>query len=113
MTEISLGCVNGRKVALAANGHAEFSEKGQDVVCAAVSALVQALFYGFYEVLKEKNLRSKIDSEKAIMALDWSKCESKSSAVLAETIIGSLKEIARAYPGHVSILEVRLNEMDF
>ncbi len=108
-----MGRLNGRNVALAAAGHTGFSERGSDVVCAAISALVQALFYGFGEVLKEKNIRSKIDGEKAEMALDWSRCRNECADALADTIIGSLKEIARAYPGHVRILEVRLNEMEF
>jgi len=33
--------------------------------------------------------------------------------VLAETIIGSLKEIARVYPDHVRIVEVHVDELDF
>ena len=47
MTEISVGLKDGKKVALVAAGHTGFSGRGSDVVCAGVSALVQALFYGF------------------------------------------------------------------
>lgn len=113
MTEISVGLKDGKKVALVATGHTGFSERGSDVVCAGVSALVQALFYGFHEVLKEKNLRSAIDAKKATMSLDWSACLSPAGNVIAETVIGSLKEIARVYPDHVRILEVHVNELVF
>ena len=113
MTEISVGLENGRYAALAAKGHTGFSERGSDIVCAAVSALVQALLYGFREVLKEESFESKIDKDNTSITLLWSKCSHEAASVLAETVIGSLKEIARAYPGHVSILEVQLNEMDF
>ena len=74
MTEISVGLKAGRKVAIVATGHTGFSERGSDVVCAGVSALVQALFYGFHEVLKQRGLRSAIDKENAKMSLDWTEC---------------------------------------
>jgi uncharacterized protein YsxB (DUF464 family) len=113
MTEISVGLKDGRKVALVVSGHTGFSERGSDVVCAGVSALVQALFYGFSEVLKEDCIRSAIDRNKTRMSLDWSKSSALAGDVLADTIIGSLKEIARSYPEHVRILEVHVNELDF
>ncbi len=113
MTEISVGLKDGKKVALVAAGHTGFSGRGSDVVCAGVSALVQALFYGFQAVLKDIGLRSASDGEKTKMSLDWSACPSQAGDVIAETVIGSLKEIARVYPDHVRILEVHVNELDF
>ena len=113
MTEISVGLKAGRKVAIVATGHTGFSERGSDVVCAGVSALVQALFYGFHEVLKQRGQRSAIDKENEKMSLDWTECSASEGDVLAETIIGSLKEIARVYPDHVRIVEVHVNELDF
>ncbi|HPF84373.1 MAG TPA: ribosomal-processing cysteine protease Prp [Aminivibrio sp.] len=113
MTEISVGLQAGRKVAIVAAGHTGFSERGSDVVCAGVSALVQALYYGFHEVLKQKELRSSVDKKNAKMSLDWAECPASEVDVLAETIIGSLKEIARVYPDHVRIVEVHVDELDF
>jgi len=113
VTEISVGLQAGRKVAIVAAGHTGFSERGSDVVCAGVSALVQALYYGFHEVLKQKELRSSVDKKNAKMSLDWAECPATEGDVLAETIIGSLKEIARVYPDHVRIVEVHVDELDF
>ncbi|MGI6784491.1 MAG: ribosomal-processing cysteine protease Prp [Aminivibrio sp.] len=113
MTEVSVGLSEGRYAALSAAGHTGFSESGSDVVCAAVSTLVQALHYGFIEVLKREDLRCESDREKTRITLDWRSCKDEAALVLADTVVGSLKEIARAYPGHVRILEVPLNEMEF
>lgn len=113
MTEISVGLLAGRKVALRATGHAEFSDHGTDIVCAGVSALVQALIYGFKEVLRARGFRCLIDENEAVMLLDWRDSPSGAGDAIAETIIGSLKEISRAYPGHVRFLEVQADELEF
>lgn len=105
MTEISVGLRGGRAVSLSVEGHTEFSEKGQDIVCAAVSALVQALRFGFESVLKDGNVLYSADSEEPFMALDW-RSSGGEGDILVRTVIGSLREIARAYPGNVRIVEV-------
>ncbi len=64
MTEISVGLKDGKKSRSCGGRAYGVFRRGSDVVCAGVSALVQALFYGFQEVLKEKGLRSAIDGEK-------------------------------------------------
>lgn len=113
MTEISVGLLGDRKVALKAVGHAGFSIHGTDIVCAGVSALIQALIYGFQEVLKADGFRYFIDEEEAVMSLDWRALASEGADAIAETIVGSLKEISRAYPGYVRFLEVQADELEF
>ncbi len=105
MTEISVGLRDGRAVFLTVEGHTEFSEKGRDVVCAAVSALVQALRFGFESVLKDERILYRGDGERPSMTLDW-RSSGGEGDILVQTVIGSLREIARAYPGNVRIVEV-------
>lgn len=113
MIEISVGLLHGRKVRLLVIGHAGYADKGKDVVCAGISALVQALYFGFESVLKADGVESIIDGKKTRMTIDWQNCPSKEGDVLVETIVGSLKEIARVYPDHVRILEVHVDDMEF
>jgi uncharacterized protein YsxB (DUF464 family) len=108
MTEITVGLLGERAVRLSIQGHTGLSEEGHDVVCAAVSALVQALRFGFEAVLRDKKMRYTGNSHEPSMVLDWRDSESEPGNVLAETIIGSLKEIARTYPDNVRIMEVRV-----
>ena len=113
MTEISVGLLEGRTISLSAAGHSGYSEKGQDIVCAGVSALVQALLYGFETVLRVEGLTIEIDDERAVISIDWRNCTSGDMDILVETIVGSLKKIAGVYPDHVRILEVHPDEMEF
>ena len=113
LTEISVGLLEGRTISLSAAGHSGNSEKGQDIVCAGVSALVQALLYGFETVLRVEGLTIEIDDERAVISIDWRNCTSGDMDILVETIVGSLKKIAGEYPDHVRILEVHPDEVEF
>ncbi|MFA7620508.1 MAG: ribosomal-processing cysteine protease Prp [Aminobacteriaceae bacterium] len=113
MTEISVVYSEGRPVALNAAGHSDYAPEGSDIVCAGVSALLQALLYGFERVLKDRGFRSRVDEVDTVISLDWRLLPPDNSALLVETIIGSLKEIARAYPEHVRILEVDTDDYVF
>ncbi len=113
MTEISVGLNNGRIISLSATGHSGYAEKGEDVVCAAVSALLQALAYGFERVLFSVDFICTVDQADARMVLDWRRSPPGKEIVLVETIVGSLKEIARIYPDYVRIVEVLVDDMEF
>lgn len=113
MTEISVGLSGGRAVALVAKGHAGYAEKGEDIVCAGISALVQALAYGFKSVARSDGFICSIDEDNARMLVDWRRSPPEKTEILVETVIGSLKEIARVYPEHVRILEVLIDDFEF
>lgn len=113
MTKISVAFDDGRPVTLVAEGHSGYAVKGEDIVCAGVSALLQALLYGFESVARSDGFMFSIDKDDARMVLDWRRSPPEKTAVLVDTIVGSLKEIARVYPEHVRILEVHVDEMEF
>ncbi len=113
MTEVSVGLSDGRIAAIVATGHSGFAEKGEDVVCAAVSALLQALAYGFERVLFSENFICTIQEEEARMMLDWRRSPPGNETVLVQTVVGSLKEIERIYPDYVRIVEVLVDDMEF
>ncbi len=106
MTDISVTLDGDIAVAIEAQGHSGFADKGEDIVCAGVSALLQALLYGFKNVLDLSSFFYTIEEGEGRMTIDWSMSRSPEASLLADTIIGSLKEIARAYPEHVRIMEV-------
>ena len=112
MTEISVGLSGGRAVSLTAAGHSGFEEAGSDIVCAGISALFQALVYGLETVLKAGAAEYSFSREETRMSVNWSKCRMHEADVLAETMIGSMKAIARIYPEHVRIVEVRIDDLE-
>lgn len=81
-------------------GHANYDEYGKDIVCAGVSALVQALIGWIEEYYYKANCIS-IDPKDGEVIIS---CEGgeELSAVFNMTSIG-LMQIADSYPDHVQI----------
>ena len=79
-------------------GHAGYSEKGTDIVCAGVSAIVQALI-GWIENNPEYAECVSIDNGEVLIECNGGE---DVSAVFYMVAIG-LEQIANTYPDHVQI----------
>lgn len=93
---------------LEARGHSGYSSEGQDIVCSAVSTLIQTLAVGLIDVLHLENIEEHIDPEKACMSYRWREPVAPELKVLTETIFLSLKGIQQAYPDYIKIFEGEL-----
>jgi len=101
---------DGAIVEFAVSGHAGFGDLGQDVVCAAVSALTQGTLIGLEEVLGLE-----VDAEVAHdegrlscrLPAEEDEARSRGAALLAETLLRSLRSIEAGYPNAVQVREVR------
>lgn len=89
---------------LSASGHAGWAENGEDVVCAAVSALVQSAWLGLTEIAGIPVAASKAAGR---LDLRWDPALSDRDDVRAivETVARSLRIIAGQYPEHVRVVE--------
>lgn len=84
------------------DGHADFADYGQDIVCAGASALAQGALIGLHDALGNEvsfvkrpgYLEVKVNPEKA--------CEIAPQAILRTLELGLLS-IARAYRGYVEV----------
>ena len=83
--------------------------EGEDVVCAAVSTLVQALLVGLRDVAKVPCVDCKVDKSVPVICVRWPEERAPELDVLTRTIAFSLKEIASGYAGLVSISEVHVS----
>ncbi|GHV33951.1 hypothetical protein FACS1894187_03520 [Synergistales bacterium] len=112
MTNITLfwGDSNGEKrlVGLESKGHSGFSAEGEDVVCAAVSSLIQALIIGLRDVacLADEDIVCKIDNSVPLIRVKWKNERAPEIKLLTQTMALSLKEIASVYSDYVCIWEV-------
>ncbi|MDR1515337.1 MAG: ribosomal-processing cysteine protease Prp [Synergistaceae bacterium] len=86
-------------------GHAGFADEGKDIVCAAVSTLMQALLVGLEDVLGLKDVKLTSDAKKPEMTVEWTD-DGVSAQQIAFTVLLSLKGVADAYPGFVNVNEV-------
>jgi len=85
-------------------GHSGYAASGEDIVCASVSSLMQALWIGLEEILKVDGLRTERDGEIPRIGLAWNP-NIHGTQLLARTIARSLEAIGESYPGCVEYRE--------
>jgi uncharacterized protein YsxB (DUF464 family) len=78
-------------------GHAEYAEKGKDIVCSAVSALTQATLLGLSNYVEPS-----VKREGGELSVEIKRRNSKTDAILTTLALG-LQEVERAYPNHVEM----------
>lgn len=93
---------------LSAQGHSGFAESGSDIVCAAVSTLMQTLYVGLVDVL-HIDATEKDNREIPEMTIEW-RGPNDSAQQLARTIFLSLKAVANSYPEYVSVVEEDIHD---
>jgi len=90
-----------------AAGHAGYAKRGQDIVCAAVSALTQAAANGLSEVVKA-NLEARMDEDTGYLSCMLTNANSEDviekSQILLKTLKMALTEISKDYPGTIRII---------
>lgn len=89
---------------LRAEGHAEFAPKGQDIVCAAVSALMQTLAYS----LDSGTVTCADDSNLMVVQAK----QSTDSLAKFELVTDGLILLADAYPEHVRYINLHADKAD-
>ncbi len=103
MVEVTLFFQGKNLVGIQSRGHAGFAQSGSDVVCAAVSALMQSLVYGISEVAKLKSASIHVNPRVPVIRVNWPEIECEKISLLTQTISQSLKIIARDNSKHVKI----------
>ena len=110
MTQITLFWDDEGLVGLESRGHSGSGSKGEDVVCAAVSALVHALLLGLKDVARmSEELECGVDASVPLIRVKWPRGKVRELDLLTRTIAVSLKEIASGYAGYVNISEVHVS----
>jgi hypothetical protein len=83
-------------------GHAEFAEHGQDIVCAGASAIAQAALLGLKDFLGERVSFEKRPGFLEVSIERQAASETQSKAIMRVLELG-LQSICRAYAGHIDI----------
>ena len=97
----------GQPLTLRITGHADQGDYGEDIVCAAVSALVETLALGLAEILKEP-YQGHVDAGDATFSFH-PPMRSESRAVV-ETILAGLKDLSASEPQAVRYQELLMND---
>lgn len=94
-------------VSLRASGHSGYAPRNRDIVCAAVSTLLQALAVGLIDVLGLDGVQYEKEDEPAYFSIRWPLAYYDERAKsIVKTIFFSLKAVETSYPEHVKVVEV-------
>ncbi|MGE5371469.1 MAG: ribosomal-processing cysteine protease Prp [Solirubrobacterales bacterium] len=100
---------HGVVVAFLVEGHAKFDNPGEDIVCAAISAITQTALRGLLEYLETKPAYRHVEEE-ALIACSLVPGTSESDREIARIILGTmelgLREIEFLYDEYLTI-EIR------
>ncbi len=90
-----------------ASGHTGFAASGEDIVCAAVSALTEATLHGLQSVVKAPLMFDRDEKSAFLTACLTPQCTRETlerAQILLQTLLESLQAIARDYPRNVRII---------
>ncbi len=106
LTRITLFWGKQGLVGIESEGHSGYKDKGEDIVCAAVSSLLHALLLGLQDVAMLEDMECAVDASIPLIRLKWSEDKALHLDLLTRTVALSLKKIASGYAGYVRIAEV-------
>ena len=89
-----------------ASGHSGWAESGDDVVCAAVSAVLQAAWLGLSEVAHVEVEAARENGKLSLIWARGARSDAAAQAIVATAAL-SVEHIAAQYPGHVRVVHER------
>jgi uncharacterized protein YsxB (DUF464 family) len=108
MTTVTVRYKDNRVVSLEASGHAKFKPRGSDIVCAAVSALMQTAVNSL-EVVAGIQPIFEADAKSADMYVelprDLNEDQASKAEIIFQTVITGLQGIADGYPKNMKLLK--------
>lgn len=107
---VNIQVTKGEQYRIELDGHAG-DEKGKDIVCSAISALVQNILVGL-EKFDDLDWEYKLEDGSVAICIEDSWHEDIDKAIfLIETTISSLKEIEKHYPEKMKVIERNNNDI--
>ena len=100
MITVTVTRENGSPVGVHVSGHANMGEYGEDLVCAAVSAVVQTAILGITEVCHiQAGVSVEEGNTTCILEKDANPDEIQRAGIVFNTMIAGLRSIQASYPG--------------
>lgn len=86
---------------LAVTGHAQYAEPGQDIVCAAASALMNAAAVSLQDMDKPKNTLATAKGGKAFVSYVGRRKDK--ARVILDTVVNGYRCIEEQYPENIRV----------
>ncbi|MBE5741045.1 MAG: ribosomal-processing cysteine protease Prp [Clostridiales bacterium] len=107
MINISIEKINQNIVTIEAKGHSGYADAGSDIICSAVSTLLQSLANGLTEVV-EISSEIIIDEDEPHLYIhlqDSDDVKMSKAQILMQTTYISLKDLADSYAKYIKLKE--------
>lgn len=114
MTEITINRKGNIVSGIEVSGHSGYDEEGSDIVCAALSTLMQTLDIGLDQVTGVGSFSTERNDVRGYMACRWDPLDPSYQAggqTLVHSVVLAMKAIAGTYPGNVHISEVDASDL--
>ncbi len=85
-------------------GHADYGEHGEDILCAAVSAIVQTTVFGLIKYL-QVDVDYKVEDGLLSCYLDCDLASNNEVKAILETMLIGLEETTESYPEYIKIIK--------
>jgi len=102
MTRIETLWAGDALAALTIHGHSGYADAGEDLVCAAVSAIAQTAVLGIKAYLPASYIQ--VDEKKALISIELSDTENAQAQAVLRTALMGLEDIAQGMPNYVKVI---------
>ncbi|MGM0501034.1 MAG: ribosomal-processing cysteine protease Prp [Bacillota bacterium] len=104
MITIKIKRINDNIVFFSAEGHAEYASDGEDIICAAVSAILQTAAFGLIDYLE---LKPEINTSDGWLScqLDQEQAQDKEVQAILGAMVAGLKATVKEYSEYIEINE--------
>ncbi|NMA96230.1 MAG: ribosomal-processing cysteine protease Prp [Clostridiales bacterium] len=91
------------------NGHADYDERGKDIVCAAISAIVQTAVLGLLQV-SNIDIEYEIDQGYVYLSLpeNLSHNQIKDADIILETMLTGIKNVEAQYSSFICVKDMEV-----
>jgi len=102
MTRVKMLEAQGMYRGFIARGHSDYADMGEDIVCAAISAITQTAELGLGEVLGEKLSVERRDGE-GFYRVEIAGEPTRDAQVIFKTMLVGLQSIEKGYPKFLKV----------
>lgn len=99
MIKVTLLVMDKGFVSLEAKGHADSAPYGQDLICAAISAII----LGGFNALDDDSASYDVEAKPGHAYLKSLKTPSQHDPIVLETIVKQIESVAASYPDNVKL----------
>ncbi len=106
MTSVKVKRENGHIVSVESDGHTDYGEEGEDIVCAALSSVIQTAALGLFRVagIKEVRIeRNDAESRFAIRVGSLGKTDRQNADMILETMLAGVADLHEGFSKFIKL----------